>query len=252
MKRLHPTSRTALAVLGLVALVPSAGGAWTPGTRLAMAEYARRAAPPDLARQLERHKAAYREAAAEPIYEGASWEEIEGSVRARTARAIAMIEGHRPFVELAGELGRLGREVAELSDPLRASDEDPYEDRFAPDWGRYVDSARPRFVVVFQGDGRDVGDDQALAELIRATGERARGLYPIVGREYRRIPEADGRQHFDDRSAAYGAAAVAFSHGVSDLVGVLRYIWIRAGGADERDFLPFEAGQVLLLPPDEP
>ena len=72
---------------------------------------------------------------------------------------------------------------------------------------------------------------------------------PATDASYRTEPAPDGREHFDDRSTAFGTAALAFSEGLSDLAAVLRYIWLRAGGADERDFLPYDADHVVLLSP---
>lgn len=57
---------------------------------------------------------------------------------------------------------------------------------------------------------------------------RSRNLYPAVGREYRRIGWAVGRERFDDRSTAFAAASLGYSHAVSDVTRLFRYVATRA------------------------
>jgi hypothetical protein len=73
-------------------------------------------------------------------------------------------------------------------------------------------------------------------------------MYPRVGDEYRRIGYRNGTAGFDDRSTAFGVAAVSFSHAVSDLARVLRYVWLAGGGADPRQQLWADAPS---LPTDQ-
>ena len=47
----------------------------------------------------------------------------------------------------------------------------------------------------------------------------------------------------------FGVGSVAFNHALSDIVGVLRYIWIRAGGADRRSLFPLDKDHLVLLAP---
>ena len=63
---------------------------------------------------------------------------------------------------------------------------------------------------------------------------RGRVLYPAIGREYARTGQIDGRALFDDRSTAFGVAAVSYSHALSDTANAYRFVWLRAGGADPR------------------
>ena len=56
----------------------------------------------------------------------------------------------------------------------------------------------------------------------------------MIGREYRRIGTVDGVRLFDDKSTAFGVGSIAFSHAVSDLAAIYRYVWLEAGGADRR------------------
>ena len=65
-----------------------------------------------------------------------------------------------------------------------------------------------------------------------------------MAREYRRIGRTAGS--FDDRSTAFAVGSLAYSHAVSDVVAVMRYLWLAAGGSDE-GALPTLAGDRLVL-----
>jgi hypothetical protein len=169
-------------------------------------------------------------------------------VVAESARAVAMIEQHRPFEDVVRQLGVLAHYVADLGFPLNTADDDPREAEYFADYARYVESAEPRLPLVFYGllpglEGR--GD---LAPLVAASTARGRGLYPLVGREYRRIGFASGRGRFDDRSTAFGVGSLAFSHAVTDVARALRWVWLAAGGGDPRSGLPIAGDVVLRLP----
>ena len=212
-------------------------------------------APPDLARQIERHRRAYRQGVAEPFadvdvarHSAAAGGRLPEVVVAEAARAVAMIEEHRPFEDVVRQLGVLAHYVADLSFPLNLADDDPREGDYFVDYAQYLESAEPRLPLVFYGllpglEGR--GD---LGPLVAAGVVRGRGLYPFVGHEYRRIGFASGRRLFDDRSTAFGVGSLAFSHAVTDVARALRWVWLRAGGGDPRRGLP-EAGDVVLRLP---
>ena len=94
---------------------------------------------------------------------------------------------------------------------------------------------------------RRIWRQPVLPALVGETLGRSRELYPLVGREYRRVGFASGREAFDDRSTAYAVAALAYSHAISDIAEVLRYIWLAGGGIDSRDRIPRRGMHVLHL-----
>lgn len=242
-----------LVALALLPALPAA--AWTPRTQATIAGEAAALAPPDLARQIERHRRAYRQGVAEPFGDGdpgrhsaAPGGLLPQVVVAEAARAVTMIEQHRPFEDVVRQLGVLAHYVADLGFPLNTADDDPREGDYFADYARYVESTEPRLPLVFYGllpglEGR--GD---LVPLVAAGVERGRGLYPLVGREYRRIGFASGRGRFDDRSTAFGVGSLAFSHAVTDVARALRWVWLSAGGGDPRSGLPVAGDIVLRLP----
>jgi len=161
--------------------------------------------------------------------------------------AIRAIREHRPFDEVVRRLGSVSHFVADANNPLSTSAADDQEGRSFADFLRYAESAQPRFAVVFYGvPARD--GNRSVASLLAETLRRGRRLYPLVGREYRRIGYGSGVAAFDDHSTAFGVASLAFSHAVTDVATVLRYIWLRAGGGDDRPGLAGDGGRVLLLP----
>jgi hypothetical protein len=262
---LNRRSRTlyfALAVLAMSAmfsmLSATPAAAWTPATQVTIAREAARLAPPDLARQMEKHKRAFEAGAVAPFEDsdpGRHMKNPDGSgsldrvIFAEVQAAIDAIRQHRPFEEIVRRLGVVSHYVADANNPLATSAADPSEDRYFLDFLRYAETAEPRLPLVFYG--APAGFDRKAATvspLLAETFRRGREIYPMVGREYQRIGFASGVGRFDDRSTAFGVASLAFSHAVTDVTLVLRHIWITAGGADERKGVATGGDRLLLLP----
>ena len=256
-RRLPARSLTGCLALA-AALAPSLAGAWTQPTQLAIVETAAALAPDDLARQLERHPAALREGVLDAFAEHSGGRHeanadgsgrLRESLRAEARRAIAGIEGHRPFREIVHQIGVVSHLVADLNDPLLVANLDPRERSYGGHYPRYLDSARGRFNVIFYGTGRRIASSAELDALVGRALARGRRLYPDVGREYLRIARSSqesGAGRFDDRSTAFAVGALAYSHAVSDVAAVMRYIWMAAGGSDAGS-LPRRAGDRLVL-----
>lgn len=219
----------------MAAPIASPAAAWLPESRLAIADWAVRIAPPDLRGQIERRREAFHAGVLAPL-EVPGDGELAARVAHESRQAIAMVEAHRPFDDFVYQLGVVSQLIAAASNPLDADDDDPQEARYYDDFLRYARSTERRLKPVFYGVPAD--DDSGLEGLIAATLEHSRRLYPAVGREYRRIGFADGQQRFDDRSTAFGVVSVAYSRAISDVAVALRYIWLRAGGGDPRAGLP--------------
>jgi len=237
------------------AALPAA--AWTPGTQATIAREAARLSPPDLARQIEKHRRAFEEGVKAPFSEsdaGRHMKNPDGSGQLdraaldAAAAAIAAIREHQPFEEIVRRLGVAAHFVADANDPLAASGADAEEGRYFADYLRYVETAEPRFPLVFYGVQPGLEAKRDLSPLIAAALHRGREIYPMIGREYRRIGFVSGLGVFDDRSSAFGAASLAFSHAVTDVTLALRYIWITAGGIDDRAHLPAGGSRLTVLP----
>ena len=106
-----------------------------------------------------------------------------------------------------------------------------------------MDSALPRFPLIFFGLEPGLERAEDVSPLVRRTLSRGRELYyPMIGLEYRRVGYASGTDAFDDRSTAFGVSSLAFSHAVTDVAQVFRYIWLKAGGATRAVACPWQDG----------
>lgn len=231
--------------------------AWTPTSQLKIAESAAGLAPPDLKRQIARHRKEYREGVLDAFRDTDSHSHFKdpggrGTLDQAWVRevegVIAAIESHQSFSRVVYRLGRMAHFLADANNPLNSSSADPMEPEYFSDFSHYLESAEPRVQTVFYGLRADLAQGPSLAPMIRETLERSRGLYPLVGMEYRRYEAIDGRRNFDDRSTAFGIASICYSHAVSDLTEALRYIWLRAGGADTRSYVPPRGNLRVLVP----
>ncbi|HSN87013.1 MAG TPA: hypothetical protein VL025_09665 [Thermoanaerobaculia bacterium] len=239
-----------------VFIAASPAVAWTPATQIVIGREAAALAPPDLARQIHKHRKAFEEGLLAPFQDsdpGRHSKNPDGSgsldrvLLAEVKAAIEAIREHRPFEEIVRRLGVVSHYMADANNPLAAAGSDAEEGRYFVDYLRYAESAEPRFPLVFYGAQPGIERQRDISFLLNETLHRSRELYPMVGREYRRIGFASGRGRFDDRSSAFGVASLSFSHAVTDVAVTLRYIWLVAGGADERKSVV--GGQRLLVLP---
>lgn len=248
----------ALALSGLVA--PAPASAWTPRFQVTVAEEAARLAPPDLWRQIERHEEAFREGVVSAFSDPEESRHVQNpdgsgrlaeTVAEETDRAVELIRSLAPFETVVHQLGRVSHYVTDLHNPLNTSDTDRAEGRYYADYLRYAESAEPRFPLVFYGFRKPFERPRDVEALARQALASSRELYPLVGREYRRIGFGSGvgEGGFDDRSTAFGVSSVAFSRAATDVAQVLRYVWLAAGGADPRTALPEHGGDRLVRVP---
>jgi len=229
--------------------------AWSPASQETVAVEAAKMAPPDLARQLERRRDVFLEGVRSAFLEDAERHfknsdgtgTLDRTIFLESDAAVKAIRDLGPFDEVVRQLGVVAHYVADLNNPLNTSGTDGDEARYFADYLRYVQQVEPRFALVFYTTEPVVESRSELKTLIGRALYRGRALYPLIGAEYRRIGFASGIGRFDDRSTAFGAAAVAFSHAVSDVARVLRYIWLAGGGIDERTRLWAEKDRLLLL-----
>lgn len=250
------------AVLAAVVLgtgVSLAAEAWTPKSQRVIAASAARLAPPDLHRQITRNRDAYFLGVEDPFRDGypAGHEENPGGGKLDEAimiavdNAIRTIEAQRPFNEICYRLGVVAHFLADANNPLAVSDRDPEERRYGNDFLRYLESTEPRLRTTFYGFRSGFDGRRDLPELLDETLRRSRENYEVVAREYQRIGYRSGLGGaFSDRSTAFGVASLSYSHAVSDIAEVLRYIWLASGGTDSRPTLPSRGREILVLPLD--
>lgn len=253
-------SRLPLSALLAIALAAPVAG-WTPKAQLTIAGEAVRLTPPDFYRQIEKHERAFAEGVLLPYsaHRDGSWHyknpdgggRLDKVIQVQVERTIEAIQSHQPFQEVVRQAGVVAYYVATANNPLNTSSADRSEADYYKDFAQYLESVQPRLPVIFYGlqESLDGGDktEQDLQRFIAHILDRGRELYPLVGQEYRRIGKLPGRQYFDDRSTAFGVSSVAFSRAVSDVALVLRYVWIRSGGADQRNAPRAEQHRLVLV-----
>ena len=256
-RRLPGVRHLACLAVAVATAFASPAAAWGPESQVTIAREAASLAPPDLQRQLEKHAARLAEGARAPFqgtaperhYRNRSGGSLDSAVMEEVRAAIAALRQPAPFEDVVYRLGVLGHYVADANNPLNASGDDPDEARYFADYLRYARSAEGRFALVFYAGEPMVETENDVRLLVLRALQRGRQLYPLVGAEYRRIGYGSGTARFDDRSTAFGVAAVSFSHAVSDLARVLRYVWLQGGGADPRqEMWSASRPRLLLLP----
>jgi hypothetical protein len=230
--------------------------AWSPKTQLAIAGYASSFAPPDLERQIEKHIKQFRRGVVAPFQNGDAARHNKDSdssglldqvIFVQAEAVINAIQTHQPFADIVYKIGVLSHYLADSNNPLSTSNSDSQESRYYADFLKYLESAYPRFSVVFYPTSREPRRSTDLPGMVATTLQRGRTLYPMIGREYRRIGGTNGSERFDDRSTAFGVGSVAFSRAVSDIATVLRYVWIRSGGVDNRGIPTLDEQHLVLL-----
>ncbi len=247
--------RLLLAAILLAAAIPAS--AWTPANQQAIASEAARLAPPDLYRQIARNRVAFLQGVIDGFGERdplAHAKHLDGTghldqaITVAVDNAVRAITAHQPFTEIVYRLGIACHFLADANNPLNTAEDDPEEGRYYADFLAYLESAEPRLELVFYGFRPGFDGSRDLPALITEGLERGRDLYPLVGREYRRVGFAAGARAFDDQSTAFGVATLAHSHAISDIAEALRYIWLEAGGIDTRPRVPVRGREVIRLP----
>jgi hypothetical protein len=257
LARRFPILLQSLLSLSLLASAPLHAG--SEPSQIAIATAATRLAPPDLARQIERHKGELRAGVIEPFRDGdrARHEKngdgsaggmLDRVIADEARRAVSYIREHRPFHQVVRQLGVLLHFVADANHPLYASADDPGEGSYAADYHRYVTRAEPRFAAAYYGVDPRLDGLDAIPAFVQRSLARSRALYPYIGGEYRRIGGGTGVGVFDDRSTAFGVAAVSFSRALTDGASMLRLVWLEAGGADPLRRPSVDSGRIVKLP----
>ena len=162
-------------------------------------------------------------------------------------RAVEYIRQHRPFADVVRQLGVVLHFVADANHPLYVSADDPGEGNYAADFHRYVTSAEPRFAVAYYGVDTRLDRLSAVPAFVNRTLDRSRSFYPFIGTEYGRIGGKSGVGVFDDRSTAFGVAAVSFSRAITDGSSMLRLVWLEAGGADPLRRSSIDSDRIVKL-----
>lgn len=231
------------------AVLATPAEAWSPRTRLRMAEDAVRLMPRSLRALLAREIEAVRRGALEPMTEEGSpphlppWQDgtLPDEVAARSSALTAAIDDHAPFREIALAFGRLAHFVADAGYPPLAGgsgDEARYRHFEA-----LVEGRLEKIPLVFYGHGAPLlerGDARGFA---LAVLEQARSEDVELARAYRAAGETPHPSAFDDRSVPFAIGSLAYSRTVTHVVNAWLDAWQRAHG---------DLGRTPYLDPKDP
>jgi hypothetical protein len=135
-----------------------------------------------------------------------------------------------PLDDLVEEIGVLAVRVLDASDPLAVAHGDPEEPRYAAAYQEYVGTIRDRVRLVYYGQDEGLIFGHDVSSAVVSSLARSVEMYPYVGEEFFRTGELRDWRVFDDRSVAFGVAAISLSWGLTDLANLTSYVWHYGGG----------------------
>lgn len=239
-----------LLAIAFVLLVPAAAGAWTHASDQRIAKKSAALAPPDLRLLIERYDADYQRGLTQAQSDegseahhfflvtrsGRLRTEIEGE----TAATITAIKSNKPMSDVVERLGRIAHLVADANNPFHVSNGDARLSLVHDDFEQYFERRMSKFATVFYG----LDSNFTMHSYFDKTFARSAKFYPLMSEEYFGRGERTSSS-FDDRSTAFGVAAVCYSHAVTDLVNLYYYIWREAGG-DVRTASVMRSGNLMV------
>ena len=152
-----------------------------------------------------------------------------------------MIRKGEPMPRVVERLGVIAHLVSDANNPFHIANDDPRLDASHNDFEQYFERRMSKFATVFYG----LDADFRIGPYLDKTFARTSRFYPLMGEEYFRSGERRTSAEFDDRSTAFGVAAVCYSHAVTDLVNLYYYIWREAGG-DVRSAAAMRSGNLVV------
>jgi hypothetical protein len=239
-------------LLTQLALAPAAA-AWSPQTRVRIADEAVRFMPAGLRLALETHREDLLRGMLEPLLQGDVAERRPPWADGHLDRAVAPAAGElesalaagRRFADSAARFGRVAHFVAESSFPPAAGTREA-DPRYA-DFSAFCESRRERFPLVFTGhEVPELQRDDYRAFALRLL-QSARDDDRELARAYAAAGERPDPLHFDDRSVPFAIGSLAYSRAVSSVVQVWLTVWSKAGGDMTRT--PYRGDEPLRSPP---
>jgi hypothetical protein len=215
MKRLGVT------LLFLSIAMPSI--AWTRAADLRIAAKSAELAPPDLRLLINKYKTEYVRGVDDALAtEGTDIHRrrLRERIDAQTRGIVDMIRTNQPMSAVVGQLGNLAHLVGDANNPFHIGDDDAAA---RVDFDQYFEHRLARFSPVFYG----VDPHFTLTHYLDKVFTRTTNFRPLMVEEYK----SGNGSTFDDRSTAFGVAAVCYSHAVTDIVNLYYFIWKSAGGS---------------------
>jgi hypothetical protein len=242
-----PLTRRALfpaLILGLAIPAIAAGGLPSPrvsGANLAETALlrSRKLMPDSLRHILERRETfllrGFRETA-RPADLAAARRELDAAL----AEQRQMLAGFPHFDDIVASFGRIARAVCELN-ALRRYCPDGQDAAWLDDYEPYMERKGALFVPVFYDYSPLLFHERNLPAYADAIEARNRDYAARVLAVYR---QGGSSRTFDDRSPAFGLAALHYSHTITDIANVWLYCWREANGdLGGVPFYPYPVGR---------
>ena len=191
--------------------------------------------PPDLARQIVKHKDDFARGAAaaaswpRQFHQPAGANGLEPTIVAQCERIVQALRSQAPFSEVVAGFGTLAHLTLDLNAPFAsAHGSDPYARAFTS----YQRTAAPRVQLVFYGQDRTLlGQPRsAVEEYVRRRRRDAARFEPLVRYDLDRVGGPGRWSTLDDRSTSFGAAAIALNHASSAFANLASWVWKQGGG----------------------
>ena len=191
--------------------------------------------PPDLARQVVKHKQDFARGAAAAAAWPAEFHRPDGvnglapTLVAQCERLVRALRSQASFSEVVAGFGTLAHLTLDLNAPFAgAPPSDPYARAFAA----YQRSAAPRVQIVFYGQERALigGPRSSLEHYLRRRQSAAAGFTALVRYDLDRVGGPGRWPALDDRSTSFGVAAISLNHASSVFANVASWVWRQGGG----------------------
>jgi hypothetical protein len=240
-----------LRALLLVVLCPISVFGWTTASDEKIASKSEQLAPADVKMLIEKYHSEYlnglKTASSEEKTDSHEFMVLtrKGNLRAELTKevdaAIKLARSGTSMADFVEALGRITHLVSDANTPFHVSNADLRLDNHHLDYEAYFERNLAKFPTVFYG----LDSNLSLDRYLDAMFTRSAKFYPLLGEEYFRGGESHDSTDFDDRSTAFGVAAVSYSHAVTDVVNLYYFIWKQAGG-DVRGAAVLQKGNLLL------
>jgi len=191
--------------------------------------------PPDLARQVVKHRHDFARGAAaaaawpREFHQPGSASGVEATIVAQCERIVQALRSQAPFSEVVAGLGTLAHLTLDLNAPFAsAHGGDPYARAFAA----YQKTAAQRVHLVFYAQDRALysGSRSAIERYVASRRQQAESLAPLIRFDLDRVGGPGRWSRLDDRSTSFGAAALTLNHSSSVFANLASWIWQQGGG----------------------
>jgi hypothetical protein len=165
--------------------------------------------------------------------------ETKGEVERRVSEIASMVDEHKPFGDIAYELGKLLRIAADLADPSIVGAGNTDLARASGEYQRFVELHLDEIPLVFDDslpstlEGATV--PSLLERLTAATDESVGRLAEAFWRDGELVPATE----FDFRSVPYAVTSLGYSRGVT----AASFLWLAAWAEANGDFTGYRFGK---------